>query len=179
MCRLRDLGAGQSACGLTARMPHDMRWRGLLLPRRNDGIRQVLRERARLSSLIMSMFTLIVGALLFLLGILAYAATGGASLTALIPSAFGLIYGGLGALGVKRAGGPRRHAMHAAAVLSLIGILGNLSAVLSLPALIAGESLPRPAATIARAVMALICAVHLAAAIRSFVLARVINKPAA
>ncbi len=118
---------------------------------------------------------MIIGVLLIVLGSGGYVVTGGSSLTALIPAAFGIAYLGLGYVGEHREH-LRPHAMHIAAFLSLLGIVGNVSALVSFPSLVMGEDVPHSTAVITRFLMALICAVHLVATIRSFMKARLIPQ---
>jgi hypothetical protein len=62
--------------------------------------------------------------------------------------------------------------MHGAAVVSLLGIAGTAGGVLSTITLLGGGTVERPEAAVAKAVMAVICIVFLALAIRSFINAR-------
>lgn len=110
------------------------------------------------------------GIILAFLGVGSYLMTGAASPTALIPAAFGILFIILGFIARKDA--LRRHAMHGAAVLSLLGIAGTASGVLSTLTLLGGGTVERPEAAIAKAAMALICIVFLVLAIRSFINAR-------
>lgn len=73
------------------------------------------------------------GVVMIALGLIAYFATGMASVTALIPSFFGIIIAGLGLLHAKLGKG----AVIAAIVLSLLGAGGPAARVL--PAAIRGE----------------------------------------
>jgi hypothetical protein len=114
----------------------------------------------------MSKLTVIIGVALVVLGVGGYLATGRNSATALIPAGFGLLYIILGVVGEQRPGA-RMHVMHVAALLSLIGIGGNVTAI---AAVLRGDA---GTAAVLRTIMAGICALHLVLAIRSFVLARV------
>ena len=120
----------------------------------------------------MPSFTLRVGILLVVFGGASYITTGGVSLTALIPSVIGALLAicGLVALRNDRL---RPHAMHVAALLALVGVIGTASALLRLPALIAGEAMSRRPAVVARMGMALILVVYLGFSVKSFVDARV------
>lgn len=120
--------------------------------------------------------SVLFGSLLLILGIAAYLLTGRQSPTALIPSVFGLLIGGAGALALARPGA-RRHAGHAVAVLALLGIGGTFRALFKLPALFAGQA-ERPAAVVTQVLMCVVCTVLLALCIKSFVAARR-NPPAA
>lgn len=110
---------------------------------------------------------LLFGTLLVLTGIGGYAAF--QSPTALIPVGFGVLLGICGL--VARKEHLRRHAMHAAAAVALVGFIPSVPGLLGVPALLAGEA-ARPAAVVLRSVMALLCAGFLVVAIRSFVAAR-------
>jgi lysylphosphatidylglycerol synthetase-like protein (DUF2156 family) len=110
------------------------------------------------------------GVLLCLVGVGFYAGTGGASVTALIPAFIGLPLVLAGAL--ARREGLRRHAMHAAALLGTLGVLGSLRGAVKLPALLAGGEVARPAAVAAQSVTALLCLSFVALCVRSFVNAR-------
>jgi len=114
--------------------------------------------------------TMGVGVVLTLLGVIGYFASGGASVTALIPAGFGILFLILGFIG--RNVTLRKHAMHGAAVVSLIGLVATFSGFLKVFSLIGGETLERPQAVIAQAVMALLCLVFLIFAVRSFIQAR-------
>lgn len=71
----------------------------------------------------MTQTTRMVGIGLALLGIVSYVATGRTSVTALIPAFFGVVLVGLAWLGRNES--MRRHAMHAAMVVALLGIGGT------------------------------------------------------
>lgn len=73
----------------------------------------------------MTQTTRLVGIGLALLGVVSYLATGRTSVTALIPAFFGIVLVGLAWVGRKEAA--RRHAMHAAMVVALVGIGGTAS----------------------------------------------------
>jgi hypothetical protein len=119
----------------------------------------------------MPLSAILIGTLLFLLGIVSYIVSAGESLTALIPAAFGIVLAGLGLLGRKEA--LRKHAMHAAAAVGLIALLGSASGFFSLFALLSGEAVPRPAAVIAKSVMFFLSALFVGLAVNSFVKARI------
>lgn len=110
------------------------------------------------------------GIILAVLGIGSYVMTGAASPTALIPAAFGILFIIFGVIARKEA--LRKHAMHGAAVLSLLGIAGSAGGVLSTLTLLGGGTVDRPEAAIAKAAMTVICIVFLVLAIRSFINAR-------
>ena len=114
-----------------------------------------------------STVALVTGALLVLTGIGGYAAF--QSPTALIPVAFGVLLAACGL--VARKEHLRRHAMHAAAAVALLGFLPSVPGLLGIPDLLAGEA-ARPAAVVLRSLMAILCLGFLVVAVRSFVTAR-------
>jgi hypothetical protein len=118
----------------------------------------------------MAKVTIGFGIVLVLVGIISYLVTQGASLTALIPSAFGLLLMILGMMALKET--LRKHAMHGAAVVGLIGFLGSAGGLVTLFSMMSGTAVEQPAAAIARSVMAIICASFVALTVRSFIEAR-------
>lgn len=115
----------------------------------------------------MPRLTIGLGGILVLLGIIAYIATAFASATALIPSALGVILVISGIIGVKRP----KIGIHIALVVALIGALGTLMQVSSLPALFAGEA-DRPGAVITGSIAFVLLVVYLVLGVRSFIRAR-------
>jgi hypothetical protein len=107
------------------------------------------------------------GAILIVLGIASYFGTGMVSLTALIPAAFGLLLLIFGV--VARDPGRRKHAMHGAA---LVGVLGFAGTARALSRVAIGEMGPRPNAVIAQAVMAVLMLIFVILCVRSFINAR-------
>lgn len=118
----------------------------------------------------MPAITTLCGAILTLLGVGGYFGTGRASPTALIPALFGLALAGLGL--VARNETARPHAMHGAAAIGLLGVLGTMRSLPKLATLIRGGSIERPAAHISQVIMAGICTVYVGLSVRSFVQAR-------
>lgn len=114
-----------------------------------------------------SRLALVIGALLVFTGIGGYAAF--SSPTALIPVGFGILLAVCGLVARKES--LRKHAMHAAAAVALLGFVPSVPGLLGIPALLAGEA-ARPAAVVLRSVMALLLLGFLVAAVRSFVAAR-------
>ncbi|HVF46895.1 MAG TPA: hypothetical protein VNA17_04950 [Pyrinomonadaceae bacterium] len=109
------------------------------------------------------------GILLILIGVAGYLyglSTGGGSLTALIPAAFG---GVLAVLGWAARGneGLRKHLMHVAVVVALLGFLATAGRL----AMKAGE-ITLSAAFLSQLATALVCLVFIILAVRSFVAAR-------
>jgi len=118
----------------------------------------------------MPTYTLVYGLLLLLLGIGGFVITGRESITALIPAFFGLPV--LLFAWLARRETMRKHAMHAAAVLSLLAFLGTAGGVIQSARLLMGQDVERPPAQISKAVMALLSVWFLVLCIRSFIDAR-------
>lgn len=120
--------------------------------------------------------TALLAFLLIALGLSLYLATGRESVTALIPAFFGVGF----AICALLATTERRykHAMHAAAVLALLGLGGSASGIPAALRHLGGEAIERPEAAWGRTAMALLCAVFLVLAIRSFVQVRRARKAA-
>lgn len=110
-----------------------------------------------------------IGTALVVVGVVGYVVSGAASVTALIPAFAGVLLLMCAAL----AGTPtrRRHAMHVAAAISLLGLLGALPNALRIGEVFAGTA-GRPLAVVSSTLMAVLLLVHLVAAVRSFVRAR-------
>ncbi|MEM6999165.1 MAG: hypothetical protein AAF529_00165 [Pseudomonadota bacterium] len=110
--------------------------------------------------------TLTFAGLLIALGIAAYVLTGQTSVTAMIPSFFGI---GLGLAGLAaRREAWRKHAMHAAAAIALLGLIG--AGMRAIPALFAEGAMR--GATLAQLCMVVLMLVFLWLAVRSFIDAR-------
>ena len=118
----------------------------------------------------MTGITIFTGIILTILGAGAYLGTGSQSITALIPSFFGIVILLLGTIARKES--IRKHIMHAAVGVALLGFIGSVSGIPKVFSLVGGTELARPAAAITQAIMALICLVYLILAIRSFISAR-------
>jgi hypothetical protein len=112
---------------------------------------------------------IISGALLILIGVIGYAygmSTGHASVTALIPAFIGLVIGLLGVVSQMKEG-VRKHLMHAAVVVALLGFIltaGRLISRLS--------EITFSAAVLSQAATAVVCLIFVILAIRSFAAAR-------
>jgi uncharacterized membrane protein len=116
----------------------------------------------------MASTTIVFGILLTLLGLVGYAMTR-TSMTALIPSLFGLLLLILGFL--ARSESIRKHAMHAAAMVALVGLVGALFPLLRTP------SGPRAAmAVFSQVAMVVLTALFVALCVRSFIAARRARK---
>jgi uncharacterized membrane protein len=110
----------------------------------------------------MAKVTQLVGAILVAVGVVAYVATGFASVTALLPSVLGLVIGVLGIVATRIDAG--QHAIHAALVVALLGLLGSLQPL--------GGLADADPAAITSLVSVLVLAVYLALGVRSFMSAR-------
>ena len=107
------------------------------------------------------------GLVLIVLGVGFYFGTGQPSWTALIPAFFGLVLVVLGLL--ARQDRLRKHVMHAAAAIGLIGVVIPL--VRLWPAITTGE-VKSQAAAIELGLMAGICLLFVVLCVRSFIVAR-------
>lgn len=112
-----------------------------------------------------------IGILLTLLGILSYIFTDFVSITALIPAFFGIVFAGLGFWG-KSSESMRKHTMHAALLLALLGLAGSFSGLMALIGALAGTMPERMSAVVSQSIMAVLCIIFLIAGIKSFVDAR-------
>jgi ABC-type Na+ efflux pump permease subunit len=110
------------------------------------------------------------GLVLVVLGIVGYFGSGMVSLTALIPAAFGLVLLVLGA--VARDPEKRKHAMHVAAMIGVLGFLGSARGLGKLIPLLSGQPVERPGAVIAQSVMAILMLIFTWLCVRSFINAR-------
>lgn len=118
----------------------------------------------------MAKATIGFGVGLIVLGVVAYFGTGMASWTALIPAFGGIPLALCGVIALKERF--RKHAMHVAVVLGLVGFAGTVMGVVKVARMIAGETLARPEAAIVQAIMAVTLLVFLAMAVKSFIDAR-------
>ena len=108
---------------------------------------------------------MVFGALLMILGVGGYALAATSSLTAFIPALFGVALLGLGVL--ARSESARKHAMHAAATVALVGFAGAVFRIVSAPAG-GGTSL----ALSSQIAMALLTGAFVALCVKSFIDAR-------
>ncbi len=129
----------------------------------------------------MPFITLLFAIDLILTGVVGYQVTGQQSPTALIPAAIGLLMLVCGVVSFK--GNLRKHAMHGAAVIGLLGVVGTASAFADLGTILEGkiDSLARPAASVSRLITAMICIHFVLICLWSFIEARMARteKPAA
>lgn len=120
----------------------------------------------------MQFTTIVIGALLMAYGAYSYSIAEVKSLTALIPAYFGGGFVILGLIALKDS--LRKHAMHLAAMLGVIGFLGGaFMGFPKLPKLFSGE-LTGPDLNKARStnLLALICLVFVIMCVNSFIQAR-------
>ncbi len=116
----------------------------------------------------MAKLAIVFGVLIALISPVSMIAVGGFHATAMIPAYFGLAMIVFGAVALKP--NLRMHAMHGAALVGVLGMLGGLG--MSLPKLIKGEPLARPAAVYSQLAMGILAAIFVALAVKSFIDAR-------
>lgn len=114
--------------------------------------------------------TRLVGIVLMIIGLGSYWLTGRTSITALIPAFFGVVLALLAY--VARNEAARRHAMHVAVALALVGALGSLSR--AIPAAMGGD-IARPA-VIAQFATAIVLGYYVFLGVQSFRAARRARK---
>ncbi len=112
--------------------------------------------------------SIITGVLLIIIGAWGFFGTGMTHYTALIPAGVGLVLAVLGALARKDA--LRKHAMHAAAMVGLLGFVFGAGWFVARP-FVTGKPLV-DAAGMSTAAMAALCAGFLALCVKSFIDAR-------
>ena len=110
----------------------------------------------------MSSTTILFGVLLTLLGGGGYFLSGASSPTALIPAVFGVLLLALGLL--ARSEPIRKHAMHAAATVALVGCGGALFSLMRAAAAGPGN----PMATLSQGAMVVLTAVFVGLCVKSF-----------
>ena len=118
----------------------------------------------------MARTAILIGVTLILLGIISYVGTGRQSVTALIPTFFGIVIFITGILGRNEK--YRKHAMHTAVVVALLGFIGSFSGLPKLFTLLSGGEVARPEAVIVQSIMVVLCAVFVIMGIQSFIKAR-------
>ena len=110
--------------------------------------------------------TRLFGLLLIVLGVASYVTTGRTSITAMIPAFFGaaLVVCAL----IARNEAVRKHAMHAAVAIGLIGAVASLAR--GIPAAMSGDA-SRPA-VVSQLAMGVLLLVYVALGVQSFIAAR-------
>ncbi|MHC4943797.1 MAG: hypothetical protein ACYTG7_12340 [Planctomycetota bacterium] len=114
--------------------------------------------------------TFVYALLLIVLGIGGYILTDFVSVTALIPAFFGVVFLILAFLARKES--LRKHMMHAASFLALLGFLGTVWGFKGVYLLLAGEEVERAEAAMSRSMMALLSLAFFCLCMRSFIRAR-------
>lgn len=118
----------------------------------------------------MPRMTLIYAVLLLILGLGGFFITGRQSFTALIPAFYGVIVLIVAIFAIAEM--RRRLMMHIAAALGLIGFLATMDGLWSLVGMLNHTETARPAATISKAIMALLSVIFFAVCLGSFIGAR-------
>jgi len=111
--------------------------------------------------------TRLFGLVLIVLGIASYALTGRTSITAMIPAFFGAVFL-ICAMVARRSDAARRHAMHAAVAIGLIGAIAALAR--GIPGALNGD--PTRPAVMSQLAMGLLLVIYVALGVRSFIEAR-------
>ena len=104
--------------------------------------------------------------ILIVLGVASYTLTGRTSLTAMIPAFFGAAF--IVCAMIARKESARKHAMHAAVALGLIGAIAALAR--GVPAALSGDA-SRPA-VMAQLAMGILLVIYVALGVQSFIAAR-------
>ncbi|WP_337866947.1 hypothetical protein [Ignavibacterium sp.] len=118
----------------------------------------------------MTKFSIILGIIFILMGLYSYFGISSESVTALIPAFFGVPMLILGWLGLNEK--YLKHAMHGAAVLTLLGFAGTVGGLIKFFKMLGGAEMERPAAVTVQAIMAILCLLFLIFAVKSFIDAR-------
>ena len=118
----------------------------------------------------MAKLTIVYGVIFILMGLYGYFGISSESITALIPAFFGIPMLILGWFGLNEK--YLKHAMHGAAVLTLLGFAGTVSGLIKFFKMLGGAETTRPAAVTVQAIMAILCLVFLILAVKSFIDAR-------
>lgn len=118
----------------------------------------------------MSKFSIVLGIIFIVMGLYGYFGISSESITALIPTFFGIPLLILGWIGLNEK--YLKHAMHGAAVLTLLGFAGTVSGLIKFFRMLGGEEMQRPAAVTVQAIMSILCLLFLVFAVKSFIDAR-------
>jgi hypothetical protein len=108
-----------------------------------------------------------LGIFLIILGLVGFITTGMQSVTALIPTFFGILFLILGFIARKESS--RKMAMHIAMGIGLLGLIGSFPGLIKMFALLTGGEVARPAAVIAQSIMALLLIFYLSSGIKTFI----------
>lgn len=118
----------------------------------------------------MPKFSILLGIIFIVMGLYGYFGISSESITALIPTFFGIPLSILGWLGLNEK--YLKHTMHGAAVLTLLGFAGTVSGLIKFFKMLSGAEMERPAAVTVQAIMAVLCLLFLVFAVKSFIDAR-------
>ncbi len=110
------------------------------------------------------------GVALVLLGLFGYFGAETRPPTALIPAAVGFLLITFGI--IARNEKMRKHAMHGAAVVGLLGFIGTIGGLWQGIMMLTGQTVERPEAVIAKSIMALLCLAFVILTVKSFIAAR-------
>jgi hypothetical protein len=126
----------------------------------------------------MPAITILIGVMLFLVGVGGYGYSiakatpeAPASATALIPAAFGVLIIIFGYFSMAKEN-LRKHMMHGAMLVALLGFLGTVSGLIKLFSLLGGAELARPVAVVSQSITAILCLVLILLGVKSFIDAR-------
>ena len=114
----------------------------------------------------MKNLTTSLGVLLIILGLASYFGSGQESITAMIPSFFGLVFVIFGLLAAVEK--IKKHVMHAAVGFALLSLIGTFSGVLGIFTLLTGGEVERPLAVYSQSAMFFMCLIYIIAAVISF-----------
>lgn len=122
----------------------------------------------------MPILSILFGLLLNLVGLIGFYSTGATHYTALIPCALGLLLIICGVIAKKEH--LRKHVMHVAVLVALIGFVMTVSAFGKLPLLLNHTAGGKEAAILSKIATASLCGVFFILCVRSFVRARLLKK---
>jgi hypothetical protein len=114
--------------------------------------------------------TLAVGGALVVVGVVVFLGSGAESVTALLPAVLGAVL--CGCATAARRPQRRRAALHVAAGVGVLGVMGSSRFINALPDFIDGTGEASGWAVVGQIVAFVLCGVHTVAAIRSFRRAR-------
>lgn len=118
----------------------------------------------------MPKFSIVLGIIFIVMGLYGYFGISSESITALIPTFFGIALLIPGWIGLNEK--YLKHAMHGAAVLTLLGFAGTVGGLIKFFRMLGGEEMQRPAAVTVQAIMSILCLLFLVFAVKSFIDAR-------